>query len=145
MTADTYTKLLHPQDNSVRTLFGDGVAATLIQRTEAHAPAIGPFVMGTDGRGAGNFIVAAGAFRKRERTDQPELDANDSPQSDSHLYMDRPGIFSFSLETVPKVVSDLLAKARLKLDDIDLFVFHQANIYMLDFLRKKYESQKTNS
>ena len=137
VTADTYSKLLHPQDKSVRTLFGDGATATLVQDADLPKPAIGPFVMGTDGRGAKNLIVAAGAFRKREAANQPVFDENGNPQCDSCLYMNGGEIFTFTLETVPKVVNDLLAKAELRMADVDLFVFHQANKYMLDFLQKK--------
>ena len=137
VTADTYSKLLHPQDKSVRTVFGDGAAVTLIQAAELPQPAIGPFVMGTDGRGAKNLIVEAGAFRRRKAANQVAVDANGNPQCDANLYMNGGEIFTFTLETVPKVVNDLLVKAGLKMEDIDLFVFHQANKYMLDFLRKK--------
>jgi 3-oxoacyl-[acyl-carrier-protein] synthase III len=137
ITADTYSKMLHPQDKSVRTLFGDGAAATLIQAAQLPTPAIGPFVMGTDGRGAKNLIVEAGAFRKREAANQPVFDENGNPQCDSYLYMNGGEIFTFTLDTVPKVVGDLLAKVHLQMTDIDLFVFHQANKYMLDFLRQK--------
>ena len=137
ITADTYSKLLHPQDKSVRTVFGDGASATLIQGADLPTPVLGPFVMGTDGRGAKNLIVEAGAFRKRVSANQVHLDDNGNPQCDSSLYMNGGEIFTFTLETVPKVVTDLLVKARLKQTDIDLFVFHQANQYMLDFLRKK--------
>ncbi|RYD20698.1 MAG: 3-oxoacyl-ACP synthase, partial [Lysobacteraceae bacterium] len=52
VTADTYSKYIHPRDKSVRTLFGDGAAATLISGDDAGDAAIGPFVFGTDGSGA---------------------------------------------------------------------------------------------
>ena len=138
VTADTYSKLLHPQDKSVRTVFGDGATATFIQGVNLQKPAIGPFVMGTDGRGARNLIMETGAFRKRNATVQPLLDATGNlQQSESHLYMNGGEVFTFTAETVPKVVNDLLAKAQLQKEEIDLFIFHQANKYLLDFLRKK--------
>ena len=137
VSADTYSKLLHPGDKSVRTLFGDAAAATLIQAAELQQSAIGPFVMGTDGRGAPNLIVEAGAFRKRNATDEVTIDENDNPRCDSRLFMNGGEIFTFTLETVPRVISELLNKAQLEMGDIDLFVFHQANQYILDFLRKK--------
>ncbi|MGZ4059787.1 MAG: 3-oxoacyl-[acyl-carrier-protein] synthase III C-terminal domain-containing protein, partial [Bacteroidia bacterium] len=46
-------------------------------------------------------------------------------------------IFNFGLKTVPKVVEELLEKANLKLDDIDLFLFHQTNNFMNEMIRKK--------
>ncbi len=58
VTAETYSKFIYPQDRSVRTLFGDGAAATLIQGAESPVDCIGPFVYGTDGRGADNLISA---------------------------------------------------------------------------------------
>jgi 3-oxoacyl-[acyl-carrier-protein] synthase III len=137
ITADTYSKMLHAQDKSVRTVFGDGAAATLIQITPGNLSGIGPFVMGTDGRGAGNLIVEAGAFRKRQATRAPGVDENGNPRAESCLYMNGGEIFTFTLEIVPKVVNDLLSKAGLSMADVDLFVFHQANKYMLDFLQKK--------
>ena len=127
ITADTYSKMMHPQDKSVRTLFGDGATATLVQASACPQVAIGPFVLGTDGRGARNLIVEAGAFRKRQATNQPVFDENGNPQCDSCLYMNGGEIFTFTLETVPKAVNDLLTKAGLRMAGIDLFVFHQAN------------------
>jgi 3-oxoacyl-[acyl-carrier-protein] synthase-3 len=127
LTADTYSKFLHTEDRGVRTLFGDAAAATLIQgRPDAacvDSSWIGPFVFGTDGRGAENLIVRHGGMRERE--------------SLGHLHMNGPEIFTFTLRAVPKAVNDLLARAEKMLDDVDLFVFHQANRYMLEHLRDK--------
>ena len=140
ITADTYSKFLHPEDKSVRTLFGDGAAATLVQACssaeEAQTATIGPFVLGTDGRGASNLIVEAGAFRKRKASDLITRDDSGNPRCDSYLFMNGGEIFSFTLGRVPAAVSELLAKSRLGQGDVDLFVFHQANKYMLDVLQK---------
>ena len=140
ITAETYSKFLHAQDKSVRTVFGDGASATLIQARlalEPNTPALlGPFVMGTDGRGARNLIVEAGASRKREASKQICLDENGNPKTDGFLYMNGGEIFAFTLDRVPRIVTELLEKAGLRVEEVDLFVFHQANKYMLDFLRK---------
>lgn len=58
-------------------------------------------------------------------------------EGDSCLRMDGPAIFAFTLEAVPEAVQHLLAKSGLTLEQIDLFVFHQANVFMLGQLRKK--------
>jgi 3-oxoacyl-[acyl-carrier-protein] synthase-3 len=140
ITADTYSKYLHPQDKSVRTLFGDGAAATLVRACPRPNPpepsAIGPFVMGTDGRGARNLIVEAGGLRRRSASIELALDENGSPKRDACLHMDGGEIFAFTLDRVPATVTELLAKAGLSREAIDLFVFHQANKYMLEVLRK---------
>lgn len=139
ITADTYSKLIHPQDRSVRTLFGDGAAATLIVKTNESREFIGPFVFGTDGQGSQKLIVPAGGFRLRsnEETSRAQIDAAGNMRALENLFMDGPEIFNFSLKEVPKAVTRLLAKVDLTIGDIDYYVFHQANRFMLEHLRKK--------
>ncbi|HWG41898.1 MAG TPA: ketoacyl-ACP synthase III [Gemmataceae bacterium] len=139
LTAETYSKFLHPDDRSVRPLFGDAAAATLVQARpdapDGDLPWIGPFVFGTDGKGMENLIVRAGGMR------QPTNDAlphgRGSVPSAGHLFMNGPEIFTFALRAVPQAVQALLDRAERTIDDIDLFVFHQANRYMLEHLRDK--------
>ena len=111
VTSETYTKYIRPEDKSTRTIFGDGAAATLID--EESASKIGAFSFGTDGAGAEKLIV-----------------------KDEKLFMDGPDIFNFTLDVVPKTMEVVLAKNNLIHDDIDLYVFHQANKFMLDTIRK---------
>jgi len=142
LTAETYSKFLHPRDRSVRALFGDAAAATLVQGLPNAPPGglpwIGPFVFGTDGKGMENLIVQTGGMRQPERG-RPHfgVDASGQPPCPDNLYMNGPEIFTFTLRAVPQAVKLLLAKAGKTLDDVDLFVFHQANRYMLDHLRDK--------
>jgi 3-oxoacyl-[acyl-carrier-protein] synthase-3 len=139
ITAETYSKYININDKSVRTIFGDGAAATLISSVENISNAIGPFVFGTDGRGARNLIVPAGGMRLPRSSDTAieHEDGNGNIRSNDNLYMAGPEIFTFTLASVPRAVTDLLIKARLNLDDIDLFVFHQANKFMIETLRVK--------
>ena len=111
VTSETYTKYIAPEDKSTRTIFGDGAAATLID--EECASKIGTFAFGSDGTGAERLIVR-----------------------DGKLFMDGPEIFNFTLDIVPKTMETVLAKNGLTRDDIDLYVFHQANKFMLDTIRK---------
>ena len=139
LTAETYSKFLNPQDRSVRTIFGDAAAATLVSAVDVPAPLIGPFVYGTDGRGGPNLIVPAGGMRK-PRTAESAIAAEvegGNIRSQDNLYMNGAEIFNFTLTAVPQSVQSLLDKSGSKLEDIDLFVFHQANKYMLDHLRKR--------
>jgi 3-oxoacyl-[acyl-carrier-protein] synthase III len=138
LTAETYTKFIPPADRSLRTIFGDAAAATLIQAQEDGA--IGPFIFGTDGKGAQELIVSGGAMRLRPSGDGPTAICQDEygkPRNPSHLYMNGPEIFNFTLQEIPCVVKNLLDRAKMTSDDIDLYVFHQANHYMLEHLRKK--------
>ena len=135
ITAETYSKHIHPRDKGNRTIFGDAACATLIS-TNGFAE-IGNFSLGTDGRGANNLIVKAGAFRQPVKSNTITYDESGNPISDDYLYMNGTEIFSFTLEAVPQLVNDTLTKNSATKEDIDMFVFHQANKYMMDFLRKK--------
>lgn len=144
LTAETYSKFLHPDDRSARPLFGDAAAATLVRgRPDAPAgglPWIGPFVFGTDGKGMENLIVSTGGMRRPARgPTSPCTDATVPALSHNHLFMNGPEIFTFALRVVPQAVKALLARAERTIDDVDLFVFHQANRYMLEHLRDKLE------
>lgn len=136
ITAETYSKFIHPEDKSVRTLFGDAATATLISacNTASDSGFIGPFHYGTDGSGAGSLIVKAGGIRNRTGTGQM---TEKHLFSDEFLYMDGGAVFNFTLRVVPGSIDVVLAKSGVTKDQIDLFVFHQANQFMLDHLREK--------
>lgn len=139
VTADTYTKFINRRDRSIRTLFGDGAAATLVSAVEADSEMIGPLVLGTDGRGANEIIVPAGGLRcppTAETAIEKQDDAGNW-RSAENLYMNGADVFSFALRTVPPAVDQLLAKSGLTLDQIDFFVLHQANKFILERLRGK--------
>ena len=129
LTADTYTKYLHPEDHATRTIFGDGAAATVIAACDEAC--IGPFVYGTDGGGHSHLIIEQGGARASTAGF-----IGGSPRP-CHLHMNGPEIFNFTLSAVPDAVTAILAKAGLTLSDIDVAVFHQANQFMLEHLRAK--------
>ena len=135
LTAETYTKCLHPDDKSNRTIFGDGAAACLISEEKGLAE-IGDFVFGTDGSGADNLIVKTQGARFPERTGLSTEDDDGHVNREDFLYMNGSAIFNFTLEQVPPMMKQLLEKSGLGKDDIDYYVFHQANKYMLNTLRK---------
>jgi 3-oxoacyl-[acyl-carrier-protein] synthase-3 len=139
LTADTYSKFIHPMDKSVRTLFGDAAAATVICEAEGENELIGPFVFGTDGSGAKNLIVEAGMYRmpKSPETSIEITDESGNVRSLENLYMNGAEVMAFSLKEVPKAADALLIKAGKAKDNIDFFVLHQANKFMLEALRKK--------
>ena len=134
LTAETYSKHIHPKDKGNRTIFGDASAATLIS-ADGFA-SIGDFVLGTDGRGAENLIVKNGALRHSKIANDLEFDESGNPSSSDHLYMNGGEIFNFTSEAVPVLVEQVLAKNKLQPHDIQLYVFHQANKYMMNYLRK---------
>lgn len=134
LTAETYNKYLHPSDKSNRSIFGDGAAACLIS-TEGFAE-IGEFSLGTDGSGANNLIVKTGASRLKEATGKFVEDEEGHIWYDDYLYMAGGAIFNFTLDAVPIMIKEILDRNRLEQDKIDYYVFHQANKFMLNTIRK---------
>jgi len=136
LTSDVMTKQVHPRDRANRTLFGDGAAATLIDQTETEG--ILDFSLGTDGSGFQNLIVPNGGLRHRYDPDAPDLDDGfGGIRSDNFLYMNGPEIFNFTIDAVPGVVAGVLQKNQMDPEDLDYVIFHQANKYIVDYLRKK--------
>jgi 3-oxoacyl-[acyl-carrier-protein] synthase-3 len=139
ITADTYTKLINPRDRTIRTLFGDGAAATLVNAVPSEHDLIGPFVLGTDGRGAANIILPAGGLRCWGTPDAAieTEDESGNWRSKLNLYMNGAEVFNFALKTVPNAVERLLEKSQSSMDDVDFFILHQANKFMLERLRAR--------
>ena len=135
LTGETYNQYIHPRDKGNRTIFGDGASATVIS-TEGFAE-ICEFSLGTDGSGAKHLIVKSGGARYPEKINDLTYDEGGNPISSDYLNMDGQEIFVFTLTQVPKMLKDVLSKNNLQKEDVDLFVFHQANKYMLEHLRKK--------
>ena len=135
LTGETYSKHLHPRDKGNRTIFGDAASATGI--STSGIAKIGNFSLGTDGSGAENLIIKSGGMRCPEKQNDLWFDENGNPVSSDYLYMNGSEIFTFTLDNVPPLVEDVLLRNTITKDEIDLYVFHQANKYMLNFLRKK--------
>lgn len=136
ITSETYSKFINDKDKGNRTLFGDAATATLITSKQAVCR-IEQFILGTDGAGAENLIVKNGACKSRSLTGQDIYEEDSFLRNDNNLYMNGGEIFSFTAKAVPEMVEQILKKNSLTLNDIDLFVFHQANQFMLNFIRKK--------
>lgn len=138
ITVDTYSKFVNPADKSVRTIFGDGAAATLVTGEDLPESGIFGLVYGTDGSGAGRLVVPNGGLRNGSGIEPRSMvEARGIESNGYDLYMDGPEIFNFTLRVVPETVEAILSKADLNAEDVDLFVFHQANTFMLEHLRKK--------
>lgn len=135
LTAETYSKYLHPRDKGNRTIFGDGAAATLISQ-EGFAE-IGEFSFGTDGGGAENLIVKTGGARQRTRLDDLQFDLFGNPKSSDHIYMNGTEILNYTLDRIPSLINDVLRKNNSSMEDIDLHVYHQANKYIANLQRVK--------
>jgi len=137
ITSETYSKYIHPKDKSNKTIFGDAAAATLISAHSGFCQ-ISEFVFGTDGSGAENLIVKQGGSRyPTNYSTHDVVDEFGNIRNEKNLYMNGSEIFNFTGQFVPILTNQILAKANLKKEEVDLYVYHQANQYMLNHLRKK--------
>ncbi len=133
VTAETYSKYIHPTDRSLRTIFGDGAAATLIEASPE--PTLSAFQFGTDGSGANTLLVTKGGARPAADALQPRH----RHRWPSDLYMDGPSLINFTVAAIPELVTNILRKAELTRDEVDLFLFHQATLKMLAQLQERLE------
>lgn len=125
LCADTYSKYISKTDRTCRPIFSDGAAAILVDSSATDC--IGPFVFGTDGSGFDRLIVRKGGAREPNRN--PDF-------REQTLEMHGSDIFLFTMRVVPEYIAKLLERARLKICDVDLFVFHQASKLVIENLTR---------
>ena len=138
VTSDTYSKYIHPQDKSVRLLFGDGAAATIMTPSESGVIDVR---LGSFGKGYEHFMVQAGGCRlpKSSSTSEVIKDKSGNMRTQEHIAMEGFALVSLARGKVLSHVKDILQANRLTARDIDLFIFHQASRLVLDSLAKSLE------
>jgi 3-oxoacyl-[acyl-carrier-protein] synthase-3 len=129
VTAETYSKYIGEKDGSNQAIFGDGASISFIEKSNENS--IGKFVFGTDGSGYKNLIVENGGHKNANEINSPTL------------YMNGPEIFEFTNKIIPDLISETLIKNNILTEEIDFFVFHQANTFILNHLRDKLNIPKT--
>lgn len=123
---ETPTRFTDKADRSVALLFGDAGSATAMEaapdcRNEW------TFALHSDGSGYEAMIVAAGGFRDR---------FNQSPQKHC-VSMDGSKVFNFTIKRVPPLIEETLASAGRAVENIDYFIFHQSNQFIIKHLCTK--------
>lgn len=137
LCVSTLTKTFHEKDANSHFLFGDAATAILISnRTE---DGIGKFTFGTDGGRSDYIIVRDGAGRNKltEKSFKEEVNEYGNTTCNANFFMNGTGVFLFGLKTVPKLIDEILSKNNTTFDEVDYFVFHQANAFLLKTLQKK--------
>ena len=139
-TADTYTRYIHPGDRATRCLFGDGGAVSIISQSQ-NGRGIRDIQCGTAGAQYHKFIIPAGGMRvqRSPETAKEKTDPSGNVRTNEHIKMDGMGVLSFFNATVPSSVRETLQRNALSIEDVDLFVFHQASQVILDSLRAALE------
>jgi 3-oxoacyl-[acyl-carrier-protein] synthase III len=137
VAADTYSRHIHPRDRSARVLFGDGAAVSLLEPGDAQH-GMRDFIYGTSGKGHDCFWIPAGGARlpRSAATAMEEAESGGSTRTLENIHMNGMGVLAFVNSKVPKQVRALLERNQLSVDDVDLFVFHQASALALDALER---------
>jgi len=133
ITAETYTKLIDKQDRTLRTIFGDGAAATLIESNDE--PSLWAFKFGTDGKGANTLLATENGFRNPEDAISPRH----RRRWKSDLYMDGPALINFTVGQIPGMLQEVLKDANITSEDVGYYLFHQATYKMLSQLQQVME------
>ncbi|MCC5790274.1 MAG: ketoacyl-ACP synthase III [Opitutales bacterium] len=137
LAGDTVSQCIHPRDRTLRPLFSDACAAALVERDSGGRPWC--FDLGSDGKGAGAICIPAGAHRQAAGGEAAEekMDAEGNVRTAENLFMDGMEVFNFTLREEPRAIKGLWEWAGIDPEEIEAFVFHQANLFILQNLAKR--------
>ena len=135
LAGDTTSKMIHDKDKSLRMVFGDCGTATLVSKGDSSMAV----AIGSDGSGYDKLIVPAGGFRQplSDLTKKVNFDADFNGRSLENIYMDGMAILHFAITHVHKNIETALHKMNWKKEEVNLFALHQANEFMINYIRKK--------
>jgi 3-oxoacyl-[acyl-carrier-protein] synthase III len=135
LTGDTSSRTISPLDRSMTMLFGDSGTATLIKKTDKSI--VASFGMNTDGKRFKAIITPAGAYRNRGLPLAPEKWSDDITRSDYDTHMKGMDVFGFSITDVPRQLKEFMEANSLTSENIDFFILHQANMFILKQISRK--------
>jgi 3-oxoacyl-[acyl-carrier-protein] synthase-3 len=121
---DTNSRVLNPDDIKTYPLFGDGAGAVVIEPGRADQGILA-YSLGSDG--AGGPMLRRDACGSR-LPPTPELLA----EKKHYMHMDGHPVFKWAVNILNDTIQDVLTAAELRVDDITLFVAHQANIRIIN-------------
>jgi 3-oxoacyl-[acyl-carrier-protein] synthase-3 len=131
--ADTNSRVVDPEDIKTWPLFGDGAGAVLLEAAAAEPPGreqgLLAFALGSDGRGAGLLACPMSGSR------QP-VTAEGLGRREQFMRMDGRAVFKWAIRLAEDNIRQVVERAGLTLDEIDLFVLHQANARIIEGARE---------
>ncbi|MBT3546866.1 MAG: ketoacyl-ACP synthase III [Flavobacterium sp.] len=143
LDGETRSRIYHPKDRKTAFLFGDGGIACLIEKKDSFLPSF--FSLNSDGSKQNLIKVDAGGYRNPSSINtmkEKVVDIHGNVRTDEHGYMNGGDVFNFLLREIPKDIKQVLDFSDTNINDIDYFLFHQANKFMNDYLSKKMKLDK---
>lgn len=134
---DVASKFAHKNDKNLTPLMGDAGSAILIEKASGFNAS---FVLHSDGSGFKHLIIPSGGARQPVNEDSlKEKEYNDGIRRDIDMYMNGAEIFNFTIKVVPKMFDELFGFSNISQNEIDYFVLHQANKYILQNIAKRLD------
>jgi 3-oxoacyl-[acyl-carrier-protein] synthase-3 len=137
INADVLSQKVSKSDRNSWPLIGDAASISVIQEQEHSLPS--KAIIKFSGQLRDALLIPAGGFRlpNSESTSRMIDDGTGNKRSQENLVMDGTAVFNFVQEKVPQLILDLLDYCEIELKDLDYFVFHQPNRFMLEKLEQK--------
>lgn len=137
VNADVVSRLVAPGDRNSRPIVGDAASITIVDAAPESGVIYGNIKV--DGAGLDALMVPAGGMKIRPspETRIPHVDANGNSRSLDNLVMKGDAVFNFVMKEVPPMIQSLLEDGGLNISQVDSYVFHQPNPFMLRKLAEK--------
>lgn len=144
VVGDTISHLVSEQDRATYPIFGDAGTATALEYDQSASDMV--FELGTDGKWTDSLKVPAGGFRKPKTSQTAVLQEQEGGnwRAENHLLMKGADVFTFTLREIPPLIQKILESSQTEQKDVDYFIFHQANKFMLGHLAKKMKVNPQN-
>lgn len=136
LVGDISTATISMRDKSTAPLFSDAGSATALEFSKGHQV---HFNLQTDGKEFDSIIIPGGGYRNRFNEAQLVYTEYEKGinRNELHMKLDGVKIFNFGLREIVPNIDTLLSEMKIEKDSVDYFVFHQANLLMLESIRKK--------
>jgi len=144
LVGETLSKQCSPLDKVTFPLFGDAGTATALQYEKGNKM---HFNLWSDGSGYKYLYIPDGGYRNRFNEDSLKLieDSDGNKRTAVDTYMDGNEVFSFGIRRVPKEILSFFEHFEINPEDIDFCIFHQANKFMNEMIRKKVGFKKNQT
>jgi 3-oxoacyl-[acyl-carrier-protein] synthase-3 len=123
--ADMMSRTVNPDDKKTYPLFGDAAGAAILVADEQGGSGILAYQLGSEGCGGEMLCIPAGGTRKPMTPDSYAA-------GEHFLKMDGRGVFKWAVRVFEESTQEVLSQAGVRVDQVDLFLLHQANQRIID-------------